>query len=410
MLLAPTASSALKMRRALGRLRRSSAIENTANFFALHRRRAQQRFHGRFVRGTWLHTSDYLAANRDHGTYHLGAEAGGRTYVPPPTFLPPAPTDTPGNRIQFTRRSAGIAELVRPWVVGHSGAVIGSDRHLLWDLSYEWPGRPQSHTTYQLTHLEATPLPGITLTLAAMSAEKNYFHFLLNSLARLAYLSALPGHLSPDRYLISGPVTPFILDALALFGISADRIIGTADFPALRPDILIAPPLVNHPFVVPAHVCDFLRHSIIGARPAPAQPRRIFIDRSDARYRRIANFDNLLPTLDALGLEPVQLAGRSFAEQAALFHESSLVVANHGAALSNLVFCSPGTRVIQILAPGMMEREYRTISHHGHLQHDYLVAQFAHSSDAHLPRKDRDLILPPDSLLRAVESGQPLSF
>ncbi len=410
MLLAPTASSALKMRRALGRLRRSAAVENTANFFALHRRRAQQRLHGRFVRGTWLHTADYLSAHPDRGRYHSGAEPGGRTYVPPPTFLSSTPVDAPGNHIRFTRRPAGIAELVRPWVVGHSGAVIGSDRHLLWDLSYEWPGRPQSHTTYQLTHLDAAPLPGITLTLAAMSAEKNYFHLLLNSLARLAYLSALPAHLSPDRYLISGPVTPFISEALALFRIDRARIIGTTDFPASRPELLLAPPLVNHPFVVPAQVCEFLHRSIVGARPVPTQRRRIFIDRSDACYRRIVNFDDLLPTLNSLGLEPIQLAGRSLAEQAALFHDASLVVANHGAALSNLVFCSPGTRVIQILAPGMMEREYRTISHHGHLQHDYLVAQFAHSSDAHLPRKDRDLILSPDSLLRAVESNRAVPF
>jgi len=341
--------------------------------------------------------------------YHPGAEPGGRTYVPPPTFLLHAPADTPGNRIQFTRRPAGIAALRHPWIVGHSGAVIGSDRHLLWDLSYEWPGRPHSHTTYQLTHLDATPLPGITLTLAAMSAEKNYFHFLLNSLARLAYLAALPADLIPDRYLISGPVTPFVLDALAHFGIAPDRVIGTDDFPALQPELLVAPPLVNHPFVVPAHVCDFLHLSIVGTRRAPLSVRRIFIDRSDARSRRIANFDELLPVFDSLGLEPVRLAGRSLAEQAALFHDASLIIANHGAALSNLVFCRPGTRVIQILAPGMMEREYRTLSHHGRLQHDYLVASFAHASDAHLPRKDRDLILPADTLLRAVASTRSIS-
>jgi len=406
--LAPTASSALKMRRALGRLRRSPAVQNTANFFALQHRRARQRLHGRFVRGTWLHTSDYLAAHRDRGTYHPGAEPGGHTHVPPPTFILPTTADTLGNHIQFTRRPAGIAALIRPWIVGHSGAVIGRDRHLLWDLSYEWPGRPHSHTAYQFTRLEATPLAGITLTLAAMSADKNYFHFLLNSIARLAYLSALPAHLVPDRYLISGPVTPFVLDALALFGISPDRVIGTADFPALQPEILVAPPIINHPFVVPDYVCDFLHRSIVGSRRAPPAGRRLFIDRSDARSRRIVNFNELLPVFASLGLEPVQLAGRSLAEQAALFHDASLIVANHGAALANLVFCRPGTRVIQILAPGMMEREYRTLSHHGRLHHDYLVAPFAYAADAHLPRKDRDLILSPDTLVRAVESPRSI--
>lgn len=405
MLIEPPASSALKMRRALGRLRRSAAVENTANFFGLYRRRAHQRLHHRFVRGTWLHTADYLAAQRLRGHSHAGADSGGRTLVPPPTFLLPPPVTPPGGGILVTRRPAGITELVRPWVVGHSGAVIGRDRQLLWDLSYEWPGRPQSHTTYQLAQLEAPPLPGITLTLAAMAAEKNYFHFLLNSLARLAYLAHLPPHLAPDRYLISGAVTPSVLDVLTLLGIPRDRVIGTADYPAFRPELLIAPPLIHHPFVVPAHVCDFLHDAIVGHRPPPARRRRLFIDRSDARHRRIVNVDALRSTLEAFDLELIQLTGRSVAHQAALFHDASLVVANHGAALSNLVFCAPGTRVIQILAPGMMEREYRTISHHRGLQHDYLAADFATPADARLPRKDRDLVLPPDLLRRALDSA-----
>ena len=75
-------------------------------------------------------------------------------------------------------------------------------------------------------------------------------------------------------------------------------------------------------------------------------------------------------------------------------------------ALSNLVFCERGTRVLQILAPGMMEREYRTLSHHGRLRHDYVVAQFATTEDERLPVKDRDLVLDPEFIAQTLTNEE----
>jgi capsular polysaccharide biosynthesis protein len=213
-----------------------------------------------------------------------------------------------------------------------------------------------------------------------------------------------------DRFLVSGCVDNFTADALALFGIPRDRLVGTNDSAAFRPDLLLAPPLLVDPFVVPAHVCDFIRSAVLRSLPPRRrQRRRIFVDRSDAVRRRIVNLDALQPTLAAFGIETVRLAGRSLSEQAALFNECGLVIANHGAALANLVFCEPGTRVLQILAPGMMEREYRTVSQHGRLRHDYLVARFASDADAHLPRKHRDLRLSPALLRRVLDADASVS-
>lgn len=398
---------AVRVRRALGRLRRSPALERATGFFALHHRRAHQRLRSRFVRGVWLHTEDYLAsaAAGEFGSYHHGADTGGRTVAGAPTFVPQPPADSLAGGIVVERRPAGVAELLLPWLVGPAGAVIGRDRQLLWDLSYEWPGRPQWHTTYHLRELSATDLPGTTVTLAAMGADKNYFHFLLNSVARLAYLEPFLSSSEPDRYLVSGPVTPLVMETLAFFGIPAGRVVGTAEFPASRPERLIAPPLVHHPFMVPPQVCAFLRQKVLAALPPRRGPRRrLFIDRSDADTRRIANLDELARTFADFGLEPVRLSWLSFAEQAQLFRDAELVIANHGAALSNLVFCDPGTRVLQVLAPGMMEREYRTISHHGALRHDYIVAAFATPADAALPRKQRDLNFSPELLRRVLHA------
>lgn len=396
---------ALQVRRALGRLRRSPAVQRTATVLALYHRGATQRLRQRFVRGVWLHTEDYVRANPHHGTYIPLADTASDTVVPHPTFVPHAPDDYPSGDIRARARTRGIAELKRPWVVGTNGTVIAADHRLLWDLSYDWPGRAHRHPAYALTRPRALELPGATLTLATMAADRNYFHFLLNSVARLAYLEHAAPSRTPDRYLISGDVTPFVRDTFALFGIGRDRLLGTSAAPVWRPQLLIAPPAVQPPFVVPHFVCEFIRRRILPLLPAPGPRRRLFIDRTDAPTRRVRNLAELRPVFETFGIEVVRLAGRSLLEQAALFRDAELIIANHGAALANLVFCEPGARVLQILAPGMMEREYRTLSHHRSLHHDYLVGAFANSSNANLSRKDRDLALPP-TLLREVLNAE----
>lgn len=379
-------------------------FERASGFAGRHTRTAAQHLHRRFVRGFWLRTEDFLAREPLAGSVVHRAFPAGRFRIDGPTYAGRPPAVEIGHAMGAGYPARQAFALRAPWVVGPDGAVIAADRRLLWDLSYYWPGRPHQHPAYQIVRPAVTPLPGTTVTLAAMGAADNYFHFLCNSLARLAYLPTPDAReFAPDRFLVSGAVTPLVVEALSLFGIARDRIVGTAEVPVSRPERLIAPALVTPPFVVPAHVCDFLHERILGATGVgdSAPRRRLFIDRSDAPKRRIANLPELRPLLDAAGFEVVRLAGLGLAEQARLFHDAELIVANHGAALANLVFCRAGTRVLQVLAPGMTEREYRTISQHRRLSHDYLSADFATPSDAGRPRKDRDLVLDP-TLLRAV--------
>lgn len=404
----PPPTLTVRLRRVLGRLRRSAMFERASGFAGRHTRAARQRLQRRFVRGVWLRTEDYLAREPLGGSIVHRAFAAARFRIDGPTYAGRHPAVEIGHPMGAGHPARNVFALSAPWVVGDDGAVVASDRRLLWDLSYHWPGRPHQHPAYLIGQPAVTPLPGTTVTLAAMGAAENYFHFLCNSLARLAYLPTPDARcFAPDRFLVSGAVTPLVADALALFGIARDRIVGTADLPATRPERLIAPALVTPPFIVPAHLCDFLHDRILGAVGVGASPpcRRLLIDRSDAPKRRIRNLPALRTVLDAFGLEVVQLAGLSLAAQARLFHDAELIVANHGAALANLVFCRPGTRVLQVLAPGMTEREYRTLSQHRRLRHDYLCADFASSADAARPRKDRDLLLDP-ALLRSVLAAE----
>ncbi len=68
-----------------------------------------------------------------------------------------------------------------------------------------------------------------------------------------------------------------------------------------------------------------------------------------AARRSIPNADDLVAALAKLGpVASVSLEGLPLIEQVRLFSSARLIVAQHGAALANLVFCRPGTRVLEI--------------------------------------------------------------
>lgn len=86
--------------------------------------------------------------------------------------------------------------------------------------------------------------------------------------------------------------------------------------------------------------------------PEPGAPRRLYLTRRSAARRELDESADraLQPLLAREGLTPVSLDGRSLADQARLFAGAEIVIAPHGAALANLIFATPGTRVLELNA------------------------------------------------------------
>ncbi|MFM6194129.1 MAG: glycosyltransferase family 61 protein, partial [Planktothrix sp.] len=79
--------------------------------------------------------------------------------------------------------------------------------------------------------------------------------------------------------------------------------------------------------------------------------------------------------LEPLNFESVVLESLTISEQAELMASASVVLAPHGAGLSNLVFCQPGTKVIELFAPTHIPPCYRIISNICELEHYYLIGE-----------------------------------
>ncbi len=94
---------------------------------------------------------------------------------------------------------------------------------------------------------------------------------------------------------------------------------------------------------------DRARSVLAPATTSPA--RRILISRRAARGRTLIGEDALLPLLAAHGIAPVVMEELEFAAQVALMAQAEVVVAPHGAGLTNMLFCRPGAHIVEIADP-----------------------------------------------------------
>lgn len=101
----------------------------------------------------------------------------------------------------------------------------------------------------------------------------------------------------------------------------------------------------------------------------------ILVDRLDAKFRKdirhclrssFLGYDNVVA--------PDTLFGLSLAAQASYFYNAAAIIAIHGASLANLMFCRPGTLVIEILVDSYSPGQFAAISDICKLRYTPIIA------------------------------------
>lgn len=133
--------------------------------------------------------------------------------------------------------------------------------------------------------------------------------------------------------------------------------------------------------------------------------RRLYVSRSDARRRRVANEDDLASVLAEREVETITCSDLSSTEQAQSFADAAIVIGAHGAGLTNLLFASPGTDVIEVFGSNAQldVSNYRVLA--AHLGHGYtrLVADPTGRKWRKGGHHVRDMALNPGVLAAAID-------
>jgi capsular polysaccharide biosynthesis protein len=78
------------------------------------------------------------------------------------------------------------------------------------------------------------------------------------------------------------------------------------------------------------------------------QSELIYISRSKATKRRISNEDQVTSLLSKKGFATVLMERMSFKEQCAVAQSANILISNHGAGLTNMLFMHSGATVMEI--------------------------------------------------------------
>ena len=84
----------------------------------------------------------------------------------------------------------------------------------------------------------------------------------------------------------------------------------------------------------------------------------LYLSRQSAKLRRVRNGDDLERALQMSGYKVLEASDTNHPEQIARFASARIVVAVHGAGLTNLLFCRPGTHVVEIFPANFVKSPY----------------------------------------------------
>ncbi|MDB5147526.1 MAG: Capsular polysaccharide biosynthesis protein [Mucilaginibacter sp.] len=283
----------------------------------------------------------------------------------------------------------------RVW--GNQGAVITDTGYLFKDVSREFEN--PNHSILQQFKLVPPILLNGTSAVITASGVDMYYHWMVDILPRIKLLIDCNLTDRIDHYILDYRDTAFQNEALAALNIDICKVSRANDHfnYHIVAEHLIVPSLPSKINVVSADTCRFLVDTFLAKRPSGKSGKKIYLKRT--KKRKIINQAEIEDYLESMGFESLQCENYTIAEQASIFYNADVIIGPHGAAFTNIIFCKPGTRVIEFFSPKWINPCYWTISNEVGLDYYYLIGE-GNASEIDL---NADVLIDLNKLKQSVE-------
>ena len=239
-----------------------------------------------------------------------------------------------------------------------------------FQLRYEGPLIHNSNIKDNIVFKKGTPrklrnLNGSVLSLLTGGAgNESYYHWLSDVLPRLGLCDRTVSLSEIDFFLLPDDVKKFQNETLDCLNIPKNKRLSSEKFRHIKAKKLI---VTDHPVVtsvrgikdnhnIPVWIILWLRNVFLNKNTAinKKHKNKIYIDRSETTNnfqpsRFISNEDEIKKYLLKNNFILAKLHEMKFSEQIDLFYNAECIIGLHGAGLANLVFCKPGTRIIELI-------------------------------------------------------------
>ena len=303
-----------------------------------------------------------------------------------------------------TARAIQVAALREALVVDVGGAVRTADGRWLRDL------QPCSVRGYRKALPKMMAREGYaserlegTSALLLLSSSRNYYHWLHQIFPQASAILMAHPLGAIDQWLVR-ELPDFGAEMLERLGIDLNRVrrVGECALTCERLVVGTVPSMGALDYT--GEWPRSLIRRAFGPIPQEKPWRRLYLRRADDDRRPILNRRELEALLLDHGYEILELEGLSVKAQAAYLAEASHVVAAHGAGLANLVFCAPGTRVIELLPRLWPSPLFGMVSQTCGLDHTFLPGREACLSGLGVRHNSAATIVPLGRLARLLRA------
>ena len=246
---------------------------------------------------------------------------------------------------------------------------------LIPKLSFQQVNGKLEHGKYNSVIRKGTPavlkkFSGTVLNLAQGGSGNNYFHFFFDIIPKI-YLIKKKIKNKINFYYVSAP-KKWQINIFKILGISESKLINSSKNKHIFADQIIC---LDHPWYhrgfiqnqvkrMPKWVISINRKIFLKKGVRFKCSKKIFLDRSSSNFNHCQIFNQKtvnkwLKKNDLSVYKPEKLP---FKKQIYLFKKASVILGAHGAAFTNIIFCKPGTKIIEIIPANHPNRKCERVS------------------------------------------------
>lgn len=308
-----------------------------------------------------------------------------------PVPLTEKPPGTIDNQVFFkfpplykrTQPQQYILKLQNARVWGNNGAVLASNDRFIADVSKEFgPAKfdPARHSVFSKIKLKKPEIFKGSIAVIASPGSNVYAHWFCDVLPRLVLLQKSGLLEKADKILLNYSRLDFQIESLANMSIPEEKIINCIDdinFHLIA-DTLYVPSYPNEHGTVNPWVCDEVRNIFKASRlkEQNSSPKRFYISRLKAKGRVVINEEELFAFLEKeFGFKKLFTEELSMTEKVNLFQQAECIIAPHGGGITNILFCDPGCKIVDIFPPGDFDTFFWSISNSNALGYYYFFGK-----------------------------------
>jgi Glycosyltransferase 61 len=236
--------------------------------------------------------------------------------------------------------------------------VVDHRRRIVFPWELDDDGRPYRFRDLRAswTRLDSPRRVAGSVAYLSNTGIGNFGHWLLFVFPLVRYYREHLGE-DPDYFYLGRPVEDWHFDSLGTLGIGRDRVLSD---PVVGDRMLAV--IADRAIPSPTEFLDFSTNAL-RLPPDDTKPRkRIYISRKLRPTRPFLNEEGCLEVLERYGFESHCTEELSLREERELFANAEIVVAVHGAGVTNLLLCHPGTIAIELFSHGYVSSWFLEVS------------------------------------------------